>query len=73
MDWNRYIKELADKLIDRNLIPSLFDEQGILWLERWYKVSDPEQASDSMTEEDWKDYISAQQGMAYYQDIEISL
>lgn len=63
-------KELAGKLNDRCLVPSLYDEEGQLWLERWYATSEPEEAYETMTEDDWKDFISDSNGMAYYQDVE---
>ena len=62
-------KELAEKLADSDLIPSLYDEQGQSWLEAWYTTSDPEEAYESMTEEDWATFIRDSQGMAYYQEI----
>lgn len=63
-------KELAEKLNDRGLVPSLYDEGGQSWLERWYTTNDPEEAWGSMTEDDWKEFISDSKGMAYYQDVE---
>ena len=61
-------KELAEKLNDRGLTPSLYDEDGRAWLERWYTTSDPEEAYESMTEEDWATFIGDSNGMAYYQE-----
>ena len=63
-------KELAKKLSERDLIPSLHDEQGQAWLEQWHITSDPEEAYESMTEDEWKEFINDSQGMAYYQNIE---
>ena len=63
-------KELAEKLNDRDLIPSLYDEDGQAWLERWYTTSNPEEAYESMTEEDWATFIRDSNGMAYYQETE---
>ena len=62
-------KELAEKLADRGLIHSLYDEEGQAWLERWYTTSDQEEAYESMTEEDWATFIGDSQGMAYYQEV----
>ena len=62
-------KELAEKLADRGLIPSLYDEEGQAWLERWYTTSDQEEAYESMTEEDWATFIGDSKGMAYYQEV----
>ena len=62
-------KELAEKLADRGLIPSLYDEEGQAWLDRWYTTSDQEEAYESMTEEDWATFLGDSQGMAYYQEV----
>ena len=40
-----------------------------MWLERWYSTSDPEEAYEIMTEDDWKYFIFDSNGMAYYQEI----
>ena len=61
--------ELAEKLADRGLIHSIYDEEGQAWLERWYTTSDPEEAYESMTEEDWATFIGDTKGMAYYQEV----
>ena len=66
-------KELAEKLNDRDLIPSLYDEEGQAWLERWYTTSNPEEAYESMTEEDWATFIRDSNGMAYYQEFEVTV
>ena len=63
-------KELAEKLNERDLIPSLYDEQGQAWLEQWHTTIDPEEAYETMTEDDWKGFISDSNGMAYYQNVE---
>ena len=71
--WNEEAetyKELADKLQERGLISGLYDEMGQAWLERWYTTSDPEEAYETMTEEDWAEFIGDSKGMAYYQTIE---
>ena len=62
-------KELAEKLADRGIIHSLYDEGGQAWLDRWYTTSDQEEAYESMTEEDWATFIGDSQGMAYYQEV----
>ena len=66
-------KELAEKLNDSDLIPSLYDEEGQAWLERWYTTSNPEEAYESMTEEDWATFIRDSNGMAYYQEFEVTV
>ena len=66
-------KELAEKLNDSDLIPSLYDEEGQAWLERWYTTSDTEEAYESMTEEDWATFIRDSNGMAYYQEFEVTV
>lgn len=71
--WNaeaESFKALAEKLAKKGLIPSLYDEDGQAWLESWYTTSDPEEAYETMTEDDWRVFISDSKGMAYYQEFE---
>ena len=64
-----YNEEQQTWLADLGLIHSLYNEEQQTWLERLYSPSDPYEAYETMTEEDWRTFIGDSKGMAYYQEI----